>query len=162
MNINNDPENSSSTTVAEHIPSGFSMSKMLSFKSIENRHDVYRGKKFLIKFCKFLREHAKKIISKRKKVKLLTNEQQKLYQNSKICYICRKKFEGKHTTDEKYSNVRDHCHYKGEYTGALHSICNLRYSIPREIRVAFHNGSNNDYHFIIKELAEEFVKQFNC
>ena len=74
MDINNDPENSSSTTVAEHISSGFSMSKMLSFKSIGNRHDVYRGKTFLIKFCKFLREHAKKIISKRKKIKLLTNE----------------------------------------------------------------------------------------
>ena len=24
----------------------------------------------------------------------------------------------------------------------------------------FHNGSNYDYHFIIKELAEEFKKQF--
>ena len=26
----------------------------------------------------------------------------------------------------------------------------------------FHNGSNYDYHFIIKELAEEFKKQFTC
>ena len=26
----------------------------------------------------------------------------------------------------------------------------------------FHNGSNYDYHFIIKELAEEFKKQFSC
>ena len=25
-----------------------------------------------------------------------------------------------------------------------------------------HNGSNYDYHFIIKELAEEFKKQFTC
>ena len=28
--------------------------------------------------------------------------------------------------------------------------------------IAFHNGSNFDYHFIIKELAEEFEKQFTC
>ena len=28
--------------------------------------------------------------------------------------------------------------------------------------IAFHNGSNFDYHFIIKELAEEFEKQFAC
>ena len=26
--------------------------------------------------------------------------------------------------------------------------------------MVFHNGSNYDYHFIIKELAEKFKKQF--
>ena len=33
---------------------------------------------------------------------------------------------------------------------------NLRYKVPREIPVKFHNGSTYDYHFIIKETAEEF------
>ena len=28
--------------------------------------------------------------------------------------------------------------------------------------IAFNNGSNYDYHFIMKELAEEFKKQFTC
>ena len=32
------PENSSTTKVGEHIPSGFSMPKISSFKSIENKH----------------------------------------------------------------------------------------------------------------------------
>ena len=40
----NNPENSSTTKVSEHIPSGFSMSTISSLKSIENKHDVYRGK----------------------------------------------------------------------------------------------------------------------
>ena len=31
-----------------------------------------------------------------------------------------------------------------------------------KIRIVFHNGSNYDYHFIIKELEEEFKKQFTC
>ena len=26
----------------------------------------------------------------------------------------------------------------------------------------FHDGSNHDYHFIIKELAERFESQFEC
>ena len=26
----------------------------------------------------------------------------------------------------------------------------------------FHNGSTYDYHFIIKELAEEFEEEFEC
>ena len=44
------------------------------------------------RFCEFLREHAIKIISfKKKKTKLLTKELQKSYQNAKICYIYKKK-----------------------------------------------------------------------
>ena len=34
------PENSSTTKVSEHVPSGFSMSTISSFKNIENKHDV--------------------------------------------------------------------------------------------------------------------------
>ena len=30
----------------------------------------------------------------------------------------------------------------------------------KKITVVFYNGSNYDYNFIIKELAEEFKKQF--
>ena len=32
----------------------------------------------------------------------------------------------------------------------------------KKIPIAFHNGSNYYYHFIKKELAEEFKKQFTC
>ena len=60
----------------------------------------------------------------------------------------------------KYKKVRDHCHYAGEYRSAAHSICDLKYNVPKKIPIVFHNGSNYDYHFIIKELAEEFKKQF--
>ena len=33
------------------------MSKISSFKNIENEHDVYRSKDCLEKFCEFLRQH---------------------------------------------------------------------------------------------------------
>ena len=55
---------------------------------------------------------------------------------------------------KKCYKVRDHCNYTSEYRGAAHSICKLKYSIPKEIPVLFHNVSNNDYYLIIKELAE--------
>ena len=45
------PENSSATKVSEHIPSSFSMSTISSFRSIENKHNVYRGKDCMKKFC---------------------------------------------------------------------------------------------------------------
>ena len=64
--------------------------------------------------------------------------------------------------NKKYHKVRDHCHYTGKYRGAAHDICNLRYKIRKEIPVVFHNGSTYDYHFIIKELAEEFEGPFEC
>ena len=64
--------------------------------------------------------------------------------------------------DNNYCKVRDHCHYTGEYRGAAHSIFNLKYSVLEKILISFHNGSNYDYHFVIKELAEEFKRQFTC
>ena len=43
----NNPENSSTTKVSEHIPSGFSMSTISSFRSIETKQDVYKGVKVI-------------------------------------------------------------------------------------------------------------------
>ena len=95
-------------------------------------------------------------------MKLLTKQQQESYENAKICYICKEKFENKYLKDKKYRKFRDYCHYTGEYRGAAHSICNLKYSVPKKIPIVFLNGSNCDYHFIIKEITGEFKKQFTC
>ena len=57
----NNPKNSFTTEVGEYIPSGFSMSIISSFKSIENKHSVYRGKDYLKNFCEFLSEHTMKV-----------------------------------------------------------------------------------------------------
>ena len=64
--------------------------------------------------------------------------------------------------NEKYSKVTDHCHYTRKYRGAAHSICNFKSSVFIKIPIVFDNGSNYDYNFIIKELAEEFKKQLTC
>ena len=55
-----------------------------------------------------------------------TKEQYESYENAKICYICKEKFEDKYAKDKKYHKVRDNCHYIGEYRGSAHSICNLK------------------------------------
>ena len=99
-------------------------------------------------FCKDLREQAMKIINYEKKEMItLTNEEKESYKNQKVCYICEKEF----STDKKDKKVRDHCHYTGNYRRAAHNNCDLRYKIPKEIPVVFHNGSMFDYHFIIEE-----------
>ena len=58
--------------------------------------------------------------------------------------------------------IKDHCNYTGKCRGAAHDICNLRYKIPKEIPIVFHNGSTYDYHLIIKELVKEFEGKFEC
>ena len=95
------PENSHTTKVSEQISSGFSMSTISSFRSIENKHDVHRGKDYMKKICESLREHVMKINNfKQKKTKSLTKEQQESYKNANICYICKEKFKNRYMEDK--------------------------------------------------------------
>ena len=84
----NNTENSSTTKVRELVPSDFSISTISSIKSIENMHDVYRGKDCMKKFSKYLRQYTMEIINLKKNKK-------------KFCYICREKFEDKHAKYKK-------------------------------------------------------------
>ena len=99
----------------------------------------------------------------------LTDEENKYYEEQKVCHICKKEFSdnddgGGGVVDDdddnkKHQKVRDHCHYTGKYRGAAHNTCNLVYKTPQEIPIVFHNGSTYDYHFIINQLAKEFDGQ---
>ena len=77
------------------------MSTILSFKKIENQHDVYRGRDCMKTFCESLSEHTMKMINfKKKKIKLLTKRQQESYENAKIYYISKNKLK------KKISNIK--------------------------------------------------------
>ena len=95
------------------------------------------------------------------KMRPLTKEENKIHRKQKVCYICKKGF-STNDDNKEYHKVRDHCHYTRKYRGAASNICNLRYKALKEIPVVFHSGSTYDYHFIMKELAEEFEGQFEC
>ena len=110
-------------------------------------------------FCKDLRNLAMKITNyEKKEIIPLANEETESYEKQKFCHICKKEF----STNKKYYKVRDHCHYTEKFRGVTHKNCNLRYKIPKEIPIMFHNGSTYDYHFVIKELAIEFKGRFEC
>ena len=84
------PINSCTTKLGEHISSAFLMSTISSFKITENNRNVFSGKYCMKKFCESLRKHVMEITDfKTKEIKLLTNEQQKSYENAKIGYICK-------------------------------------------------------------------------
>ena len=77
---------------------------------MENKHDVYRGKDCMKNPLE--KKLWRKLILK--KMKVLTNEQEKSYQNAKICYIFKEKSDDKHGKDKNYRKVRDHGRYAGE------------------------------------------------
>ena len=156
----NNPNKSSTTDINKHTPSGYPLFTNCSFDESKNKLNYYRREDCMKKFCKDLRTHATKIINYEKKKMMPPTIKEELYHNKqKICYICKKEF---NKNDKKKQKVRDHYHYTGKYRGAAHNICNLRYKVPKEIPVVFHNGSTYDYHFIIKELVKEFDGNFDC
>ena len=59
----NNPNESSTTEINKHTPSGYSLYTHCSFDKSKNKLDYYRGKDCMKKFCKDLREHATKIIN---------------------------------------------------------------------------------------------------
>ena len=95
----------------------------------------------------------------------LTDVEKWQYEMQNYCHICKKKFcygQEEKSKYKLYHKVRDHCHYTREFRGTAHNICNLRYEVQIEIPVVLHNGSNYDYHLIIKELAEKFKGNIDC
>ena len=155
----NNPNKTSTTKINKHTPSGYSIFTHCSFDESKNKISSYRGDDCMKKFCKDLREHSTKIINYEKKKMIPLTAEEKIYHNKqKICYICKKEF----NNDKKQQKVRDYCHYMGKYRGAANNICNLRYKIPKQIPVVFHNSSTYDYHFVIKELVKEFEGNFEC
>ena len=139
------------------------MSTIWAFDHIENKHTLYRGEDCMKKFCTSLKEHAKNTINfEKKKMLTLTKEELKPHQDAKVCYICGKRFPEKFANNKNYQKIRDRCHYTGKYRGTVHRVCSLKFNVPNEICMVFKNGSNRDYHYIIKELANKFEGQFEC
>ena len=92
----------------------------------------------------------------------VTNEELKPHQDARNCYFCGRSIFKKLSKSINYRKVRYHCHYTGKYRGTERSICNLKFNVPNEIHTVFHNDPNYDYHFIIKELENEFEGKFEC
>ena len=131
----------------KHKPSGYSLLTSYAYDNSLNEHIFYRGKDCISRFSETLKRQVNKITDiKQKPMDPFTEQEKILHENAKICFICEKSF----GDDKNNIKVRDHCHYTGKYRGIAHSACNLQYKIPKSIPVVFHNGSNYDFHLIIK------------
>ena len=88
-------------------------------------------------------------MTEKKKIIPLTNVESNIYNKQEICYIYKEKF-----CLDKDDNT-------GEFGGPAHSICNLKYKVPKEIPIIIHNTSY-DTHFMPNQLAIESKGELDC
>ena len=104
-------------------------------------------------FVEKLEEVTKKIYETFKELAPMIFDEvaKELHEGQDECYAGGKRFKN---DDMNLRKVRDHCHYKGKYRGALHSKCNLTLKRTRTIPVYFHNLTGYDCHLFVKRLAD--------
>ena len=109
----------------------------------KSKHSLYIGQDCTKDFCSCLE-------------KML---QMSLIQTEEICATI---FFKKFPKNKNYPKVRDYCHFTGKCKAAPQSIRYFRFNETNEIPRGFHNELDFDYYFIIKELADESERQFEC
>ena len=75
---------------------------------------------------------------------IITNEDQEIYNNSHLRWICKEEL--------NIDKVRDHCHVTGKFRGAAHNKCNINLQLPKKLQIIFHNLQGYDRHIIFKDL----------
>ena len=89
----NNPNESYTETKAKHEPSGYSLSLISSFDKTKSKHNVYRGRDCIKRFCSDLKELATKIINYEEKEMIpLMDYENKFYEEQKECHVCQKEF----------------------------------------------------------------------
>ena len=83
----NNPENSSTTKIAEYIPCEYLISSMWPFNNIENKHTINCGESCMKKSSRSLREHATNTLNFEKKNVTVNKRIIKLHQDARNCYI---------------------------------------------------------------------------
>ena len=82
----NNPEKSYTEKQTKHSLSGYSLFTNCSFDSAKNKLDCHKGKDCMERFFKDLTEHAmKRIDNEKKEMILVTAEENKPYEEHKLC-----------------------------------------------------------------------------
>ena len=111
---------------------------------------LYRGKDAAHHFMESLKKdiaHIRDLLYGQRRTELkLTPAEEVEFQAATECYLCHKGY-------GQEMKVRDHNHAPPyQYRGAAHASCNLRYHEQDTINCYFHNLSNYDAHFVVREL----------
>lgn len=149
--------NCSTTAHQEHVVHSIGY----YFKNENNtnlsRYESNRGENCVDWFKNQLKNIAEEVyeeLEDAKPMAELTEEEERQFNESTICHICKKPFDDSEQGKKNNPRVRDHCHITGKFRFAAHSSCNLQFQISRTIPVVAHNLSGYDLHLIIKQLGD--------
>lgn len=118
--------------INKHTVCGYSLFTYCSFDRNKNKLDFQRVEDTMKKFWTDLRKHATKIVNcDKKEILPLIMKQEKKSKKTNFCQIWKEKFNDMFDEDENYRKVCDHCDYTGKYRGLTHSICSLKYKVPK-------------------------------
>ena len=143
----------STELTAKHKPSGYGFYVASEYEEIyKTRYESHTFDGDVAKdFVKRLIEVRDEIDKIPSKEMIFTEEDEIVYDDAKICWICQGEFSEKEDGRTKGKmKVRDHCHWTGKFRGAAHSSCNLRLIEQTFIPVIFHNLKGYDSHLFIK------------
>ena len=155
------------TTYQSHQACGYGYKLVCRYdKRYSKPVEIYRGEdciqKFIMKMLSEV-EDCQRIVRERFQKPLnMTVQNERDFQNSTVCHICERRF--KQATLDDGNKVRDHCHITGEYRGAAHRDCNLKWAISSEklkIPVIFHNLKGYDCHFIMQKIGDLIRRDVN-
>ena len=97
-----------------------------------------------------------------KKDIIMSEEDEKHFRNTNICWFCENEFLYTHKEGEQRffdGKVRDYCHLTGKYRGPAHHQCNINVKDKQKqynfIPIIFHNFSKYDCHLFFKTLIDE-------
>ena len=137
----------------EHIPNSIGAKLVRIDDRFSLTSIIFKGKDCINKSItwvldkqKWIKQIIKQYFNKRLK---MTSEDEQIYNNSRICWICKQEL----NTDK----VRDHCHITGKFRGAARNKCNINLRLPRKLPMIFHNLQGFDGHIIFKELNNFMV-----
>ena len=83
---------------------------------------------------------------------LIMSEEEKQFQSSNTCWICKK------LIDDDNEKVRDNCQVTGKFRGAAHWSCNINLQFAKKVPVIFYNLRGCHNHLIFCELSKFDVK----
>ena len=106
-----------------HIPCSFSYKLVFVDYKFSKPIVLYRGENAAYNFIEAILEeyeYCKKVMKKHfKKNLIMTEEREKQFQSSNVCWICEKLIK------DDNGKVRDHCHITQKFRGRIHWNCNV-------------------------------------
>ena len=151
-----DDQQSYTKKYQKHTPSGFCY--YIAYRGgIYKKPVVYTGENVAEEFCKRIKIETQEIYDKYFKNIVpirMTRDDLNKYAETDVCHICEE------TIDDDIK-VKDHNHLTGEFVGAAHQSCNLKFKEPSFVPIVFHNLSGYDAHLFIKQLGVS-EGEINC